>query len=132
MHDGGCQCGAIRYRITRAPEETCACHCTTCRRLSGAPFIAWVSVPVGDFVLLQGRPKLLRVSDRAERSFCGDCGTPLTFQFDAQPESIDITTCSLDDPAVAPPARHIWTQSQLPWLHLDDGLPRFAQRAVKD
>ncbi|UUZ46692.1 GFA family protein [Massilia sp. B-10] len=88
--------------------------------------MAWVTVARGQFQLLSGQPTQFRSSNHATRSFCPVCGTQLTFADDGLPGEIDITICSLDDPGLAPPRRHIHTQSQVPWLQFSDGLPVFS------
>jgi hypothetical protein len=57
------------------------------------------------------------------RTFCPTCGTPLTYQHDSHPDSIDVTVASLDDPSAFPPADHTWTSERIPWLELGDALP---------
>ncbi|MGH7789801.1 MAG: GFA family protein, partial [Candidatus Binatia bacterium] len=121
---GGCFCGALRYRVAAVPAIVVHCHCSMCRRVAGAPFVTWATVARHAFAVTAGTPAVLRASPRAERTFCAACGTPLTFVDLAQPESIDVTVGSLDEPASLPPGQHIWTDSQLPWLRLDDDLPR--------
>lgn len=121
---GGCQCGAVRYEAAGRPYNRTLCHCTICRRTSGAPVVAWFSVETGRFRITQGQPRQFRSSARAVRAFCGDCGTPLTFKRDDLDE-IDIATCSLDDPEAVPPEDHTYLRSRLGWLALCDDLPRF-------
>lgn len=126
---GGCGCGAVRYRIDAAPLDVCHCHCRLCQRSSGAPVVTWLTVPRTALSLLAGAPRERRSSDTAVRGFCGDCGTALTFRADADPERVDITVASLDHPELVSPRSHIWTASAMPWLRLDDDLPRHAGRA---
>jgi hypothetical protein len=64
-----------------------------------------------------------RSSGAAVRSFCGRCGTQLTFQRDDAPSEVDITVCSLDDPEALTPEDHTFTRSRLTWIGLSDGLP---------
>ena len=125
---GGCLCGAIRYEIDAPPAlETC-CHCTLCRRASGAPFVAWFTVDPAHFRFTQGEPASYASSSRARRSFCATCGTQLTFRADDMHDEIDVTTCSLDDPERVPPRDHTWVRSQLSWISLADPLPRHTRR----
>lgn len=121
---GGCFCGAVRYRVNAAPSDVAHCHCGMCRRTSGAPFVSWLTVPRSAFTLSAGAPAELRSSGPALRRFCAACGTALTFQREDAPSWIDVTVGSLDDPAAVTPRRHIWTDSQLSWLHIEDDLPR--------
>ena len=121
---GGCLCGAVRYRITGPVRDDAAhCHCSLCRRASGAIAVTWCTVAPTDFVWTEGAPSLYRSSEKGERRFCGTCGTPLTFFHADHPDDLDITIASLDRPEAMPPVRHIWTASRLPWLTLDPHLP---------
>ena len=118
---GGCFCGAVRYEAG-SPYNLTNCHCTTCRRTGGAPFVTWFSVRRAEFQLLQGALVHFRSSAHGVRGFCGRCGSHVTFEFDDADE-IDVTTCTLDDPERLPPEDHTWTHSRLPWIRLADGLP---------
>jgi hypothetical protein len=126
--EGGCFCGFVRYRVEGPTSCETNCHCTICRRTSGAPFVAWFTVPADRFALLAGAPAGFASSDHGSRTFCPRCGTPLTFRSAKEPDVIDVTTCSLDDPAAAPPRDHTRTSARLPWLPLCDGLPAFAEQ----
>lgn len=124
VYEGGCFCGAVRYRATGTPSNVTHCHCTICRRLSAAPFVTWATFRSADFVLIGGPPAHIASSDRAERTFCARCGTPLTFQLHASPDELDVTVCSLDDPEALTPEDHTQTATALSWIKLADGLPR--------
>ena len=123
MLRGGCFCGAIRYEATGTPYNETLCHCSICRRTSGAPLVAWFSVRPGDFRFTQGNPVAFQSTPRAVRRFCGGCGTQLTFESRDTPGDVDITTASLDQPNPVPPKDHTRTSSRLSWLELADGLP---------
>lgn len=129
--EGGCACGAIRYRLTADPTDASYCHCTTCRRSAGAPVQAFASVPREAFELLQGEPSRWRSSEQSERMFCGSCGTQLAMVAPDHPE-IDFTLASLDQPEAVPPGFHIWTRSQIGWFEVKDDLPRHLRRSVDD
>jgi hypothetical protein len=122
--EGGCQCGAVRYRITGHPFHLTLCHCEICRRVSGAPAVAWFSVPGTAFQILEGSPRRYRSSETATRSFCPTCGTQLTFQVDGSPE-VDVTTCSLDSPDALPPDDQTFTRSRLRWIRSIERLPAY-------
>ncbi len=122
--EGGCFCGAVRYRMGGTPWHLTHCHCTMCRRLGAAAFVTWATVRAADFTIVRGTPARLASSARAERTFCGRCGTPLTFRLDASPDEIDVTVCSLDDPGALVPEDHTQTATMLAWVRLADGLPR--------
>lgn len=125
MLTGGCYCKAIRYRVPEQVFNSTNCHCHMCRGTTGAPCVAWFSVASDEVEFLSGTPTRFRASSHATRSFCPTCGTQLTFVDDASPGETDITTCSLDQPEAVPPRDHTFTGSQLAWLRLDDGLPRY-------
>jgi hypothetical protein len=127
MLEGGCLCGAVRYRAEGAPFHLTNCHCSICRRASGAPFLAWFAVPRATFRWLGAEPAYYQSSTEARRGFCPRCGTQLSFSHRQLPDQIDLTTCSLDDPEALPPQDHIWTASKLGWVALDDGLPAYPQ-----
>jgi hypothetical protein len=122
---GGCFCGFVRYRVDGPASYETGCHCSTCRRTSGAPFVAWFTVRDADFAFSAGEPGAFRSSAHGARTFCPRCGTPLTFRSGHAPGEVDVTTCSLDDPELLPPKDHTQAASRLSWLHLDDGLPSF-------
>ena len=123
---GGCHCGAVRYEARGEPFHATFCHCADCRRVAGAPVVAWFSVAREGFRVVSGRMRTYASSPGVERGFCGECGTALTYAADTSPGEIDVTTASLDDPARVPPWDHVKFASRLPWVVPGDGLPRFA------
>jgi hypothetical protein len=127
MLKGHCQCGWIRYEAGDAVSLETACHCSICRRTSGAPLVAWFTVPLASLRFTSGTPTRYPSSEHGTRSFCPRCGTQLTFESTSYPDEIDITTCSLDDPERVPPRDHTRTSSRLSWLKLADGLPAFPE-----
>lgn len=133
MYEGGCFCGAVRYRAEGPPSDETHCHCSICRRLSAAAFVTWATFPRDGFAWSGTDPRTFRSSERATRTFCPSCGTPLTFQLDSAPEQIDVTVASLDRPERIAPRDHTHTASRLPWVVLADGLPAFSgARASSD
>ena len=127
MHQGGCFCGAVRYVVTASPFNSTLCHCTMCRRASGAPAVAWFSVPKAGLHVTSGAPAYYDSSPGCRRGFCSACGTQLTFEDERWPNDVDVTTASLDDPEAIPPEDHTYMQSHVRWLQLADTLPRFVR-----
>ena len=125
--EGGCLCGAVRYRVSGAATNLCYCHCRSCRGASGAHCVAWGTFDAARFELLRGELALHRSSERVLRGFCGACGTALSYRNEARPGELDLTLASLDDAAGLAPACHIWVSHRLPWVVLADGLPQFAE-----
>jgi hypothetical protein len=126
MLKGGCFCGKVRYEIVGMPFYSTICHCVDCRRISGAPFVAWFSVRQSEFRFVLGEPAALASSKSVVRAFCADCGTHLTYQHKDFPGEIDISTCSLDAPEQVPPLHHTWTSQRVPWVRVSDALPKHA------
>jgi hypothetical protein len=126
--EGGCLCGAVRYRAAGPASNATLCHCATCRRAAGAPLVAWVSFATRGFGFTRGDPVRYRSSPLVTRTFCGRCGTPLSYARDDEPESIDVTTISLDQASELAPRDHTWTSHSLPWAHGLDALPRFREK----
>ena len=126
VREGGCLCGRVRYRCTGPGFDAGYCHCRSCRRASGAPYVAWVTFRNEDFTLT-GEAAVHRSSPAVVRRFCPACGTPLTYAHCDAPGQLDVTIASFDDPGSFEPAYHIWLDHALPWVALDDGLPRYAE-----
>lgn len=91
---GGCYCGDIRYRIESEILRSIVCHCPTCARTAGAHTVAWLTVPSDGIVLVSGEP-MRRTSGTTTRTFCGRCGTKLSYRDDARSET-DVTVSSID------------------------------------
>ncbi|MEJ8574893.1 GFA family protein [Microbaculum marinum] len=120
---GGCLCGAVRYEIDYEGERGSTCHCAMCRRQSGGAFMGFVTVPRGH-LRLTGELKTYRSSEIGLRSFCPNCGTPITMDYSFEDDRTGVVTGSLDDPEAVPPSLHWGAESMLSWLKLEDGLPR--------
>ncbi|HET9208353.1 MAG TPA: GFA family protein [Burkholderiaceae bacterium] len=124
--DGGCLCGAVRYRIVGEPRSSSVCFCRSCRLASGAPSVAWIVVALDRFALLTGTLATVRSSADVTRSFCARCGTPIAYQHTDDPQSIELTTATLDEPQRFPPTREIWHRHRVPWAASDPRLPHVA------
>ncbi len=120
---GGCQCGAVRYVLATAPEELSICHCRMCQKASGQPFMALARVRLPDLAWTRGAPAIFRSSNLAERGFCSQCGTPLTYRF-LEGDDISVSVCSLDDPETAAPTLQYGVESELTWTGTLAALPR--------
>jgi hypothetical protein len=121
---GSCLCEAITYRIDRSRIDAGYCHCRLCRRASGAPVVAWLTVPVDGFAYVAGAPVTYHSTAHGRREFCGACGTPLVFRGAAASDTIDVTIASLANPAAVAPEYHIWRESRIAWFETADALPR--------
>ena len=123
-HSGGCLCGATRYRVNGPQLRGTICHCTICRRWSGAPFLSWSLFNKDQFQWVKGTPGTTSVIPEVNLHFCESCGSPLTFEFTDSSEIIGATTGTLDEPENFRPTRHNWTSNEVSWIHTLDTLPR--------
>lgn len=123
---GRCLCGGVRYQLKSEPFDCGWCHCRTCQLNSGAPAMVFASVPVQDFVWIEGAHKVRSISSSSfgHREFCGNCGTPLLMKVDHQPETVDFSVATLDDAEVIAPRFHIFWGSRIDWFEPEDELPR--------
>lgn len=101
------------------------CHCESCRRASGAPFVGWFGVKDGAWLWTAQEPGRYQSSAGVERTFCTTCGTPLTFASARWPDETHFLAATLDDPADYAPSTHVFTAEALPWGLGHDDLPRF-------
>ena len=124
---GGCFCGEVRYECGALLYPANLCHCESCRRVCGAPVVAWITAAADHFVFNAKKPTEFHSSNQVTRSFCRECGTPLTYRHDQRPAEIDITLATLDDPSEIIPTHHIYMEDALPWDRPTDGLPQYLQ-----
>ena len=111
---GGCLCGRVRW-IAEAPVlHRVHCHCSLCRRASGAVEVPWVTVARDGFRWTGAEPALYRSTASAERSFCPTCGSKITFVHDDLPDEVDIAVGSLDDVEQGYPLLQIHGESRVP------------------
>ncbi|WP_010488145.1 GFA family protein [Pseudomonas sp. S9] len=130
LHSGGCQCGAMRYQFDAPLQDIAHCHCSVCRRSSGAIVTTWITVPLASFAWLKGEARQYASSASCTRYFCADCGAQLALFTTLSPHTLDVTIATLDHPELAAADRHIWVQSRLPWLRLDPELPEEKQKLL--
>jgi hypothetical protein len=124
---GGCQCGALRYRLAARPTGENVCHCRMCQKASGGPCMAFAGVPGSDLVWTRGGPKVFASSPVVERGFCGDCGTPLTYHVVGR-DRVSITIGSLDRPSDVAPKMQYGLESKVAWL---DSIPTLPERDIE-
>ncbi|WP_037307585.1 GFA family protein [Ruegeria halocynthiae] len=120
---GHCLCGTIRYEIDPPVLPCVTCHCDSCRRQCAAPMTAYFGVRDGQWRWLGETPKTFNSSPGVERSFCPNCGTPISFRSQSMSDVLHLYVATLDDPEMAKPTLHVAHEEKLGWLKLDDGLP---------
>ncbi|APH71040.1 GFA family protein [Aquibium oceanicum] len=123
---GGCLCGSIRLEISMPPISTGYCHCRICQKLTGSAMSTWTAFPASAVHFPAAVPRYYASSPIAERGFCPDCGSSLTYRLIApRPAAyLVVFTAALDEPQNFPPAVHGGIESRMPWLEILDDLPR--------
>lgn len=129
--EGGCACGAIRYKLTKQPLIVHACHCRDCQRLTGGPHVINIWIETKFVEADHGAPnshKLKAGSGKPQEVFfCGKCGTYLWSRYEAVPsDCLFVRAGTLDRPQAVAPDVHIFTRSKLPWVELPKGVPAFS------
>ncbi len=119
---GGCQCGAVRYRLSAEPTGANICHCRMCQKASGGPMMAFGGVRLSEFFLSSGAIATFSSSDIAERGFCARCGTPLTYR-ELGSDRVSVTLGSLDEPGAVAPVTQLGVESKVSWLVPSLSLP---------
>ncbi|MCF3640777.1 GFA family protein [Rhizobium sp. TRM95111] len=123
QHTGGCRCGAIRFEVAGAPVHISYCHCGDCRRASGAPLSAFVGFRAADLTF-HGAKGAAYGEAPVERRFCATCGSPISYADARLDGQIFLMLGAMDRPEDYVPTVHGYTREKLPYLHIDDGLPR--------
>jgi hypothetical protein len=119
---GGCQCGAVRYALLEEPADPHICHCRMCQKAFGSFFAPLTGVRRESFKLTRGELATFMSSDQAERGFCRNCGTPLTFRYLHSPR-IAVSIGSLDRPERVMPQTQYGIEGRLSWFADLAGLP---------
>ncbi|MCB1507551.1 MAG: GFA family protein [Hyphomicrobiaceae bacterium] len=119
-HSGGCQCGAVRFRVHGTPHDSSVCYCRMCQKASGSHALALVSVQGYRVDWTRGAPAWFRSSNAARRGFCAACGTPLAYD---APDGLALTLTAFDDPAGFPPTVAWGIEGKLPFCDAIPALP---------
>jgi hypothetical protein len=133
--DGGCACGAVRYRLLEDPFGLHVCHCTDCQTVTGTAFILSMPTRRESLELVQGEPRLVEFETRSAKTkrdrCCPDCGTRLWSESRKAAEAVMFRPGTLDDTSWLVPVAHIWTVSAQPWVEIPDGILRY-DRGIDD
>ncbi len=126
---GRCICGQVHFRVDHEPSFACHCHCESCRKASGAPYVTWVTFPIASFHVTKGAVEEHESSAGVIRGHCPTCGTTISYVHQGdRPEEIDITAPCFDDQSFVEPKAHIWLEDKPHWVEIADDLPQYAQR----
>ena len=129
LREGGCQCGGLRYALSKPALATIACHCSDCQRQSGSAFGMTLVIPRDGFRWLTGRPRIYHTHGDSgaakECAFCPEFGNRIYNVIASLPKSLNLKPGTLDDTSDFTPARHIWLSSRQPWTPLLEGASCF-------
>lgn len=120
-YSGGCQCGAVRFRIEGALKNASICHCRMCQKAFGSFYAPLATAPEGGLVWTRGAPRRFRSSNHVSRGFCAECGTPLTYE---APDGIALAIGAFDHPEEIAPKIQWGVEAKLPYV---DDVPHLPQ-----
>jgi hypothetical protein len=123
VRSGGCQCGAVRFRVTGALGDASICHCRMCQKAFGAWGAALVNAPADHLEWTRGKPSTFRSSSVVDRGFCDKCGTPLYMREDGD-ANYEMAIGAFDDANDMPPlSRQSAIESKVDWFDTMRDLP---------
>jgi hypothetical protein len=127
--EGGCACGAVRYRLTSGPMIVHCCHCRDCQRQTGGAFAVNALIETDRIEMLSGEPVAISMPTESGRPHdiyrCASCATALWSDYGRRPGLRFVRATTLDDPEALAPDVHIFTRSKLPWVGLPPQVPAF-------
>ena len=127
--EGGCACGALRYRMRSGPMFVHCCHCKDCQRQTGTAFVLNALIEADRVEVLSGEPRPSAMptdSGRPHSVFrCAECGTAVWSEYGGLAKLRFVRVGTLDEPGRLAPDVHIYTRSKLPWVGLPEGVPAF-------
>lgn len=125
---GTCRCGKVHYESTAEPIFTGICHCKSCQKVTGAPFVSVVAVPEPSLTVTGEMKQFDTIGDSGKpvhRRFCPDCGSSVTMFADLMPGVIMLPVGTLDDADWVKPTMQIYCDSAQPWVSLGGDMARF-------
>jgi hypothetical protein len=126
-HSGGCQCGAVRFRLNGAPGASSVCYCRMCQKASASHALALVSLGGATIEWTRGAPSWFQSSNVAQRGFCATCGTPLAYD---APDGLALSVLAFDDPDAVAPTIAYGVEAKRIWC---DGIPDLpARQSLED
>jgi hypothetical protein len=130
LHSGRCLCGRVRFEITSNPLWTGYCHCASCRRHTASPVAAFAGFDAASVRFPGESPQEHESSPQAWRSFCGSCGTPISYRSRRFPGEIHFYLGAMDEPQRYAPTGHFYYRERLPWFDTKDTLQRHDETAA--
>lgn len=127
--EGGCACGAVRYRLETEPMFVHCCHCLDCQRQTGSAFVVNALIETDRIEMLAGEPVPVAMPTGSGRPHdvyrCPACRTAVWSDYGRRPALRFVRVGTLDDPRALAPDVHIFTRSKQPWVGLPADVPAF-------
>jgi hypothetical protein len=127
--EGGCSCGAVRYRMTSPPMFVNCCHCRLCQRQTGTAFVLNAITETARLEILGAEPRRTDMPTESGRPHgiyrCERCGIAVWSEYGGVTVVRFVRVGTLDDPTALTPGAHIFVRSKLPWVPLPEGVPAF-------
>lgn len=127
---GSCLCGALQFELLGRRLWVAHCHCQSCRRNSGSAVATFVGYKKEQLSYTRGERKFYASSPGVRRGFCGDCGTPMTYESDRCPEEVHLYVSTIESPEQYRPQVHVFFAERIPWMEVQDDLPRYEALSV--
>jgi hypothetical protein len=125
IREGGCLCGAVRFKTEDEPLNVRICHCRSCQKAMGSPFYARALFDQRAFKV-EGETVPYLSSPALERVFCKKCGTRL-FSRRTNGTVVGVALAAFDDRNAFRPTEHIWLSEKMDWVRVDDGLKQYQE-----
>ena len=122
---GNCSCGRVQFRAESNPFQVSYCHCSDCRKATGAPVTVFIGFDSRTILFTRENPDIHRPEPVIQRLFCAACGTPIGYIDDRLPNEIYFYSGVFEDPSKFKPELHAWVSEKLDWLTIIDELPRY-------
>ncbi|WP_203423637.1 GFA family protein [Sinorhizobium sp. BG8] len=121
---GRCLCKSLRVELSGPVIRAGHCHCESCRRATSSPVTTFLSAARSDVVLTGETLRHFASSPGVRRGFCGNCGSPMTYETEERPGEIDLYVAALDDASGVTISQHWYWNERVSWLHCQDDLPK--------
>ena len=125
IREGGCLCGAVRFKAEGEPLNVRICHCRNCQKAMGSPFYARALFPQSALTV-EGKTARFATTARVERVFCPQCGTRM-FSWRTDGTVTGVALAVFDDRNAFQPTEHMWVSEKMDWVRIDDGLKQYQQ-----
>jgi len=128
LRTGRCLCGSVRVETRGTPDRVLNCHCNSCRKHTGAPMATLAVFRPEQVSFAGGSRKAFESSEGVFRSFCPECGSPLTWEASLGDEGMiwAVHVSIFDAPESLPPTGHSFYGDRIDWFDAADALPRFS------